>query len=115
MKDPRRLLEDASLSDVERRSLSAAMSDAPSPELVNDVWAGLGTAIGTGAAGSAAASAGHASAKAGAASLAGTGGKIAVIKALAVGAAVGAVTAGGAAALGPSHEKPTASVRAPAP
>jgi hypothetical protein len=103
MKDPQRLLDDASLSEVERRSLRAALADAPPPELVREVWTGLGTAVGSGAAGGAVASVGHAAAKGSAASLASTGGKLAVIKALAVGAAVGAVTAGGTVALTTPH------------
>src|ERR1043165_647806 len=102
MKDPGRLLEDASLSDVERRSLSAARRDEPPSELVSEVWSGIGAAIASGATGAAAAGVGQTGAKAGAASVAGTAGKIALVKALAVGVTVGAVTAGGAVALGPS-------------
>jgi hypothetical protein len=115
MNDPRRLLEDASLSDVERRSLSAALSDEPPSELVSEVWSGIGAAIGSGAAGAAAAGVGQTGAKAGAASVAGTGGKVALVKALVVGVTVGAVTAGGAVALAPSPPQPVASAAASAP
>lgn len=112
MKDPRRLLEDAALSDVERRSLTAARAVEPPPELASEVWTDLVMAVGAaGAASSVARTAASASAKANAATTAGAGAKVAVIKALALGATVGAITTGGAVALtSPPGHAPEASV-----
>jgi hypothetical protein len=128
MKDPRRLLEDAALSDVERRSLTAARAVEPPPELASEVWTDLVIAAGAaGAASSAAATAASASAKANATTAAGAGGakagavsgaslsasagaKVAVIKALALGATLGAITTGAVALTSPPRHLPEASV-----
>jgi hypothetical protein len=112
MKDPHRLLEDSGLSDVERRSLHAACAVEPPPELVSKVWTDLVVAVGAaGAAGAVAAAVRGSGAPASAASgtSAGVGAKVAVLKALALGATVGAITTGGAVALTspPSHAGPS--------
>src|SRR5262249_49388957 len=107
VKDPRRLLEDVDLPEVERRSLQAAISAEPPPELVGAVWTELSVATGT-AAGAAAGLAQRAApgdGAPGAASVVAAGGKMGVLKALALGAAVGVVTTGGTVVLtSPSHE-----------
>jgi hypothetical protein len=117
MTDPRRLLEDTALSEAERRSLDAARAIEPPPELASRVWTDLVMALGAaGAAGSVAATVGRAGAPASAASAsvsAGAGAKAAVLKALALGATVGAITTGGAVAL-TSHATPSEPASVPA-
>jgi hypothetical protein len=115
MKDPHRLLEDSGLSDVERRSLDAARAVEPPPELASKVWADLVVAVGAaGAAGGVAATvvragSAPASTASGTSMSAGVGAKVAVLKALALGATVGAITTGGAVALTspPMHTGPS--------
>jgi hypothetical protein len=91
MKDPRRLLEDATLTDVERRALLAARAAGPSPAVVDELWTKLAATTGATAAATGAATSAHHGA---ALAHAGASGKLAVLKALVLGAAVGTVTTG---------------------
>lgn len=96
MKDPRRLLDEATLTELERRTLLAARGAEPPAELVDELWTKLAATTGAAAAATgAAASAHHGTALA----HAGASGKLAVLKALVLGAAVGTVTTGGAVAV----------------
>ncbi len=108
MTDPRRLLDDPALDAVQRRALVAGRDAAPPPELGAELWTELAAMTGTAVAGASSAHAASALAHAAAT------GKLGVLKALALGAAVGAVTTGGAVAVSravdPPHREPVPSV-----